>query len=83
MPGLQGKYIIYGKRGRRRTPYRHFSVREATWYDAHRLANHYKISIVDLIDALVKSGLEGVGMEPFTARDVRASKAANRADPSS
>ena len=72
MPGLQETYIIKGKRGRRRTPYHPLCVREHTWYDAHRLADHFKISIVDLLDVMMKTNIEAIGREPTTAASLKA-----------
>ncbi len=69
MAGPTRSYYRHGKRRKRLTLYRYVNVREPDWYNIHRLADKFSMSIVDLMALLINTNLEAQGMKPFTAED--------------
>ena len=67
MPGGLFTYKYNGEKRRRRTPYRYVGVREQDWYNMHRLADKYRMSIVDTFGLMVSANLKALDCEPLTA----------------
>ena len=72
MPGPKRTYLYEGKRRRRHTPYRYLNVREADWFNIHRLADNLRLSLVDTFQEVITAMLEVRGMKPMTTKDLAA-----------
>ena len=64
----QRTFFSGGKKRKRHTQYRYVNVREHDWYNIHRLANKFRLSIADTVALLVTTNLEAFDMEPLTAQ---------------
>ena len=72
MPGANRSYRYKGEKRPRRTPYRFLGIREADWFNFHRLANKSRLSLVDAFQDMVTAMLEVRGMKPMTTEDLAA-----------
>ena len=70
MPGAKRTYTVKGKKGRRNIPYRYLGVREYDWYNVHRLAEKFGLSIADTIGVVIAKNLEAVNVQPLTAHNL-------------
>ena len=63
MPGRR----THDRHWKRKTIFRYASLREPDFYDLHRLADKYRLSIADTLHLLISKNLVAHGVQPTTA----------------
>lgn len=71
MPGLKRTCTSYGKKRLRRTPYRYVAVREADFYNFHRVADKFRMSLADTFALIVAERLKAFNVDPVTPDDLK------------
>jgi hypothetical protein len=66
MPGLTQTYNVFGKRGRRRTPYRYVGARELDFYNFRLISKKLRLNFVDTFALMAAEKMRSLGMEPWT-----------------